>query len=122
MAGLVQDVETSIHEVSDPLVLLVVDINGRELHDLVEVKDKEDRENGEFEHESGKSTHGDDKAPHRDRVADKAEFGVTACSEDTGDNVAVDRAPYHVVNAHHEHPEKVVFGLIGQVDCTDDER
>ena len=93
--------------VLDPLILLVMNIDGGDLDEFIEGQDRRDRDDRKLPHESREKAERHDHAPERDTVADHAELRISARREDAADNCRIQRVTDDIVGAQKEHPLKI---------------
>ena len=72
-------------------------------HKLIGTEQEEHYFYRELKDKGYKKSQWNSVAPHVYGVADKAEFAVTTCSEDTGDKAGIDCSSHNVVGADKEH-------------------
>ena len=96
------------HYLLDPLILLVMNIDGGDLDEFIEGQDRRDRDDRKLPHESREKAERHDHAPERDTVADHAELCVTAGGEDAAYGRSVDGTSHDVVDTHDHHPDKIM--------------
>lgn len=93
-----------------------MDIDDRELDYLIKVQKEEDREYRKLENKSRQSAKRNDESPHGYGIAYKTELRIAARAEDARDDYTVHGSADHVIDAHDEHPEKILGSFAAQVN------